>query len=197
MKLTTGVLVLGACAGSTDAVNPIRKVVTMLQNVQKKVEAEGKHEEELFNKFMCYCKTAGGDLQSSISAAEGKIPELETEIKESIAQEAQLKEELATHQADREAAKTAIAEATGIREKEAAAYAKLKADAGSEGAAMAKAIEALEKGAGGAFLQTGAADVLRDVIKKSNDLDDDDRLTKAIDALEKGAGGAFLQTDAA
>merc|ERR1719199_534311 len=147
----------------------------MLQNVQKKVEAEGKDEEDLFNKFMCYCKTAGGDLQASISAAEAKIPELESGIKEDIAQEAQLKEDLATHQADREAAKTAMAEATGIREKEAAAYAKLKADAGSEGAAMTKAIEALEKGAGGAFLQTGAADVVRGLIKKANDLDEDDR----------------------
>jgi hypothetical protein len=37
-------------------VNPIRKVVTMLQNMQKKVEVEGKKEEELFEKFMCYCK---------------------------------------------------------------------------------------------------------------------------------------------
>merc|ERR1719473_764474 len=40
---------------------------------------------------------------------------------------------------------------------------------------MAKAIEALEKGAGGAFLQTGSADILRGLIKKSNDMDDDDR----------------------
>ena len=35
--------------------NPIRKVVTLLQDMQKELEAEGKKEEELYNKFMCYC----------------------------------------------------------------------------------------------------------------------------------------------
>merc|ERR1719473_50353 len=40
---------------------------------------------------------------------------------------------------------------------------------------MAKAIEALEKGAGGAFLQTGSADILRGLMKKTNDMDDEER----------------------
>ena len=35
------------------AANPIRNVVTMLQTMQKKVEAEGEREQELFDKFMC------------------------------------------------------------------------------------------------------------------------------------------------
>eukprot|EP00425_Heterocapsa_triquetra_P009464 CAMPEP_0195130618 /NCGR_PEP_ID=MMETSP0448-20130528/143541_1 /TAXON_ID=66468 /ORGANISM="Heterocapsa triquestra, Strain CCMP 448" /LENGTH=74 /DNA_ID=CAMNT_0040168535 /DNA_START=11 /DNA_END=232 /DNA_ORIENTATION=- len=38
--------------------NPIRKVVTMLQNMQMKVTEEGEKEKELYNKFMCYCKTS-------------------------------------------------------------------------------------------------------------------------------------------
>ena len=33
--------------------NPIRNVVTMLQTMQKRVEAEGEIEHELFDKFMC------------------------------------------------------------------------------------------------------------------------------------------------
>jgi len=43
-------------------VNPIRKVVTLLQNMQIKVTAEGEKEKELFDKFMCYCKTSGETL---------------------------------------------------------------------------------------------------------------------------------------
>lgn len=43
--------------------NPIRKVVTMLQSMTKKVEAEGEKEQELYHKFMCYCKTGTGDLE--------------------------------------------------------------------------------------------------------------------------------------
>ena len=36
----------------TTAVNPIRNVVTMLQMMQKQVEAEGENEKDLFEKFM-------------------------------------------------------------------------------------------------------------------------------------------------
>ena len=44
-------VVLALACGGAHAANPIRKVVTMLQNVQKKVEAEGKKEAEMFEKF--------------------------------------------------------------------------------------------------------------------------------------------------
>merc|ERR1719163_2323901 len=106
------------------AANPIRKVVTMLQGMVKKVEAEGAKEKELFDKYMCYCKTSGGDLSKSISDAETKMPELEADIKAGEAKKKQLDEDLKQHQSDRSAAKTAMAEATALREKEAAAYAK-------------------------------------------------------------------------
>jgi len=45
-----------------NAVNPIRRVVTMLQMMQKKITAEGEKEKELFDKFMCYCQTGAGEL---------------------------------------------------------------------------------------------------------------------------------------
>merc|ERR1719281_1967029 len=96
----------------------------MLQNMQKKVEAEGEKEKELFEKYMCYCKTSGGDLSKSISDAGTKIPELESDIKESEAKKQQLDEDVKQHQTDRSAAKAAMADATAPREKEAAAYAK-------------------------------------------------------------------------
>merc|ERR1719271_2399641 len=65
-----------------NAANPIRKVVTMLQNMQKKVTEEGKKEQEIYDKFMCYCKNGGGELSGSISAADTKIPQLGSDIKE-------------------------------------------------------------------------------------------------------------------
>jgi len=63
-------------------VNPIRRVVTMLQSMQKKVEAEGKKEDELFDKFMCYCKNGVGALEASIEAAVAKNEQLIADIKE-------------------------------------------------------------------------------------------------------------------
>merc|ERR1719414_2382562 len=94
---------------SRSAINPIRKVVTLLQSMQKKVIAEGEKEEELFKKFMCYCKTGSGNLRDSISAAEAKIGELATEVAKATEQKAQLEEGLQQDQKDRAAAKKTMA----------------------------------------------------------------------------------------
>jgi len=141
-------------------VNPIRKVVTMLQMMQNKVTADGKKAEALFDKFMCYCENAETLLGGAITAAENKIPQLESAIKEDLAQKKQLEADLKAHKSDRAAAKGAIEKATALREKEAAAFAKDKSDSETNIAALAKAIPAIEKGMSG-FLQTSAASVLR------------------------------------
>merc|ERR1719355_47275 len=98
--------------------NPIRKVVTMLQAMQKKVTAEGEKEEELFEKFMCYCKNGAGALSKSIADAEAKGPELTADIEAAESQVAQYKGDLKQHQSDRAAAKEAMAAATAVRENE-------------------------------------------------------------------------------
>merc|ERR1712204_106730 len=77
--------------------------------------------------------------------------------------------------ADRTTAKAAMAEATAIREREAAAYAAEKAAADKDIAAIAKAVAALEKGMAGAFLQTDAAQILRGIASSKRDMMDDDR----------------------
>jgi len=138
----------------------------MLQKMQKKVEAEGEKEKELFEKYMCYCKTSGGALTTSIADATTKVPELESDIKEGEAKKAQLDEDIKQHQVDRSAAKTAMADATALREKEAAAYEKESSEDSANIAAVAKATAAIEKGMGSAFLQTPTANVLRRVAEK-------------------------------
>jgi len=156
-------------------VNPIRKVVTMLQNMEKKVQEEGVKEKELFDKYMCYCSNAGGDLGKSIADANTKIPQLGSDIKEGEAALAQLKEDLKQHQVDRSAAKEAVAEATTLRQKEAAAYAKESSELNANLAALSKATTAIEKGMAGAFLQTRTANVLQNLVRKNDKIADDDR----------------------
>merc|ERR1719160_2090271 len=56
-----------------------------------KVAAEGKIEQELFDKFMCWCETGATELETSISSATTKIPRLGSKIEETEAQIAQLK----------------------------------------------------------------------------------------------------------
>merc|ERR1740129_1885886 len=79
-------------------------------------------------------------------------------------------------QADRTAAKEAIAQATAMREKEAAVYAKYKSEHETDIAAIAKAVDALEKGVAGSFLQTPTASILRQAVIKS-DLPESDQET--------------------
>jgi len=153
---------------ATLTANPIRRVVTMLQMMQNKVTAEGKKEKELFDKFMCYCKTGVDDLEASINAADSKIPQVEAQLKEDTAMKAQLESETKGAQETRRECKEAIATATAIRTKEANAYAKESGEMKSNIDAMSKAVAAIEKGAGGGFLQTSSASVVR---KLSIDMD--------------------------
>jgi len=156
------------------AANPMRRVITMLQMMVKKVEAEGKKEEELFEKFMCYCKSGKETLGKAIADAEEKIPQLESDIKETVAEKAQLDKDLETHKADREQAKEDIAKATAMREKEAAAFLKESTEDKSNLEALTKALAAIEKGMAGGFLQTNAAAVLRR-LSLSQDMSSADR----------------------
>jgi len=142
-------------------VNPIRRVVTMLQSMQKKVAAEGEKEKGLFEKFMCYCKTGSGTLSASIASAENANEQLAASIKETAATLAQLKIDLKAAQTDRADAQAAVAKATALRTKEAAAFAKESSELKANIAATNKATSAIESGMGGAFLQTNAASVLK------------------------------------
>merc|ERR1719313_1259606 len=83
------------------SVNPIRRVVTMLQMMQSKIEAEAEKETEIHDKFMCWCETGAGSLKESIEAAETKIPKVSSSIEESEANLAKTKSDLATAKTDR------------------------------------------------------------------------------------------------
>jgi len=162
----------GAAESQQVSVNPIRKVVNMLQAMQKKVTEEGEKETELFEKFMCYCKNGDEALGKSIADAEAKTPQVTADIEAGESEVKQLKLDLKSHQTDRAAAKAAMAEAKNIREKEAATFADLKSEADANIAAATKATEAISKGMDGAFLQTSAAQVLRSFVMAKNNIED-------------------------
>jgi DNA repair exonuclease SbcCD ATPase subunit len=176
----------GDTSVSTAAANPVRKVVTMLQAMQNKVTEEGKKQQDLYDKFMCYCKNGAGTLSASISDANTKVPQLGSDIESSTQQKAQAEEDLKQAQVDREAAKAAMAEATTLREKEAAAYATTKADYDANIAALGKAITAVDKGASGSFVQTDAAQTLKKIAMNSQNMLDADR-QELVSFLSGGA----------
>merc|ERR1719443_2332781 len=146
--------------------NPIRRIVTLLQKMQTEVSDEQKKDDELQEKFVCYCEKNDGELSDSTAELRAKIPELESSIEESVSLKAQLDAELAQHKTDRENAKASIASATKQREKEAATFADESGELSGNIASCKAAIAALTKGLGGSFLQSAAAQTLRNLVLK-------------------------------
>jgi len=177
LVLIMAILATGAAVDLSSHANPIRKVVTLMQNMQKEIEAEGVKEKELFDKFMCFCSANTGDLGKAEEDAKAKAEEMAAKLKSETAEKSQIEQELVDHKADREAAKSDIAEATTLREKEAAEFSALKADSETNIAAMASAIPAIEKGMGAAaLLQMPAVGRVKKLIESSStDLDPLDR----------------------
>merc|ERR1719197_2067465 len=171
------VLAMGATqAEQAQGANPIRKIVTLLQNMQKEIEAEGAKEKELFDKFMCFCSGNDGDLKKKAADATAQIEELTAKLKAEEAEKVQLGQDLIGHKKDRESAGSDIEEATMLREKEASEYAAEKADSETNIAAMAKAIPALEKGMGGAaLLQMPGGNRLQKIVESYPNMDTEDR----------------------
>merc|ERR1719210_2054967 len=97
--------------------NPIRKVVSMLQSMQQKVTAEGKRQEEAYNKFACYCKTSGGDLSASIQAAKDQIAALSASTQADMQKKQETEHSLQENIASRDEAKEAMSQATALRAK--------------------------------------------------------------------------------
>jgi len=189
MKLSLLILFALAVPSFGMSANPIRRVVTMLQKMQKKVENEGEKEKELFEKFECYCKTSGGDLEASISKAAEQVPVLEAGVKEAAAKKASLGAELIEHRKDREEANASVAKAKKMREKEAAAFAEESGDTGKNIKALGKAVDAISKGL--SFLQTDAQAIeqIKSIVGSSRLVEDDREEVMSFLSTGQARGG--------
>jgi len=173
-------------AESGDAsLNPIRKIVSLLQEMQTEVDAEGKKDKELYEKFMCFCDNGVGGLQKTISDAKAGIEDNSARIEEEKSEKAQLEQDLVQHTADREQAGTDLQKASAIRNKEKTTFDAEYADATTNLDAVSKAVPALEAGlASSSLVQLGGDEsaLLQKVISSS----------QAISSLERNSALAFL-----
>lgn len=182
--------VVGVWGSSTNA-NPIRRIVTLLQDMQKEIEADGKKEEALFKEFMCYCKTNKGQLSADTEQAIQTMEINTAAAKEKEGLVAQLTEELKQHKADRADATSTLSAATETRKEEKAKYDELAGETGVylEGAKKAK--DALSRGKSGkmprdpnAFLQVAKQINLSNLIRVAR-----------LDSSDKETMLAFMQGD--
>jgi len=152
----------------------------------KEIETDGEKDEEMHEKYICYCETNLKKLVDGVAALEEEIPQIEASIEEAVSTKAQLEADLVKHKKDREDAKAAIADATAQREKEKAAFDAEDAEDKANIAACGKAIKAIEKGMAGGFLQSSAATTLKNIVINR----DMDRFAKMMltDFLQSSSG---------
>jgi len=178
-RVTALLLCSWSCAALTlqTEANPIRKVVTLLQDMQKELEVEGQKEQEMFDKLMCYCDGNTDGMGKSAEDAAQKITELKSKLEAEKAEKSQLDQALISHKKDREAATADLSAAEQIREGEHAEYVEATGGAKDNLDAMNAAVAALEKGMGKTFLQSQStqASRLQKVVQSVTSVDDYER----------------------
>jgi len=114
--------------GSSEGDN-LKKVVTLLTDLQAKIESDGEAEQKSYDKFACWCEETLAEKAEAISTAKEDIDKMQTEI-------ISLKGDLAAHAVNIKQLEKDIAaniesqrEATEIREKEALEYREEKNEA--------------------------------------------------------------------
>jgi len=159
-------------------VNPIRRVVNLLQEMAKKIAEEGEQEAALYKNFECYCRTTSQELQTSAEEGTARITESTSKIQAGESVLLELKTVIKVSQVSREEAKQALASAGALDDKGASAFDAESSDLAANIDALTRAIAALEKGvSGSSFLQSHIGSAIRKVAMSSEKVSDSDRST--------------------
>jgi len=164
MRVMLGLLGLTSAVKFSDEAraNPIRKVVNMMQKMQTEIEKEGEEEKELYDKFMCHCKSELADFNKGKDEFEGAVPKLKAEIEATQAQISQLAEEIKAQKAEEAQAVGSMESATGRRDKEHEHFEDEVSELKVDISAIDNALPALDQAmhTGGALLQSTSSKVM-------------------------------------
>jgi chromosome segregation ATPase len=180
-------LASGAAVMAEAKPNPIRRVVTLLQEMAEEITTEVEKEKKQYEKFQCYCKKNDGALDAKAKEAAALIKKTKAEVESLTGQKKALAEDLKKHKKDREEAKKNLDLATKKRTEEKAKYDEATKEQKKTLEDIDAAIAALSKGMGKSFLQTGAASYLKNVI------DANQAALSNLDVEDQETVVAFLQ----
>merc|ERR1719393_200990 len=185
---TVLVLCLGIFQTDAGSVNPIRKIVGMLQDMQKELQHEADNEKELFEKAMCSCETGEKDLQAVIDQSTAAISDTSSKLEEETAQKSANDEELKNHYTGKQGAEADLEKATTLRAKENAQFSKDSGMLKTQIGQLDGAIPQLEGGASAASLmQKEDSPKLRRVIEITRYLNPEKR-EAVLNFLDDGLG---------
>merc|ERR1719198_2647503 len=132
------ILSLLASQGAAETLNPITRVVQLMEGLAKKVTEDGKAEEDLFDQYVCWYKTVTSSKKASNAEAKDRIEALTAYIDDIKSGRVEFTSERKDLEAEIEKLNTEIETATDMRKKENEDFLAAKDE-------MEKAIAALEK----------------------------------------------------
>eukprot|EP00930_Biecheleria_cincta_P003064 TRINITY_DN104000_c0_g1_i1.p1 TRINITY_DN104000_c0_g1~~TRINITY_DN104000_c0_g1_i1.p1 ORF type:complete len:697 (+),score=218.08 TRINITY_DN104000_c0_g1_i1:66-2156(+) len=156
-----------------DAKKPIARVVELLEGMSAKLEEEQKADQELKEKFECWCKNNDADKKAAITAGKEKVARLTTAIEELGPRIEELGKQIRTATQEKNANLAALDTAKALRASQLEAFKKDEADLLGQISRVADAKERMEGKANSTGLLQGAtsarqlreiASVLRDCI---------------------------------
>merc|ERR1719433_1591960 len=144
-----GRLLLQSWTGELDASSghdtPVTRVVNLLKDMGKTVQAEMDEDEGLYRKLKCWCNDNSWEKSNSIEKSQAKISELESTIESLTGSTAELKLSISELEAELAADKKALAEATALREKQLDEFHNMEKDQIQAVENVKAALEVLEK----------------------------------------------------
>merc|ERR1719456_1071142 len=143
VQLGLALLVLLSAAPQVEALNPITRVVQLMEGLIKKTEQDGKAEEDLFEKYVCWYKTVVSSKKASNAEASDRIESLTAYIDDIKSGRIEFTSERKDLEAEIEKLNTEIETATDMRNKENDDFLAAKDEMEKAIAALEKAVEVL------------------------------------------------------
>jgi chromosome segregation ATPase len=160
--------------------SPVERVVNLLTSLKAQVESDGKHEQQIYDKYACWCektsKRKADDIveaQLNLRALGQQILTLKGKIATLAAEIAELAEKIKSNEAEQ-------AELTTVRQKENAAFMEESTELKEALAALQEAIKVLVKGT---IPQKGS-----ELIQEAQEMRSKQAIKTVLDALPSKIG---------
>jgi len=124
---------------------PVTKVITLLKDMQKQLEAEAEEDQAIYDKMACWCTTNDKEKTKAISDAEERIASLTAAIEEGTGKSAALTTEIKNLEKEVAANQAALDKATSLRQKQLAEFNAEEKDLLQSIGALKSAITVLKK----------------------------------------------------
>merc|ERR1719316_2568882 len=143
MRATLLLLTLFPCYSLGATKNPMSRVADLLSNLMKKKESDGKLEEEMWERYVCWYKTVVSTKKASNDMAKARIASLQGYIDDIEGGKIEFTNERETLEADTAALQGELDKAAELRDKEHEDYEAAKDEMEKAIASLEKAVEVL------------------------------------------------------